>query len=221
MQATTDITTAQLNAQQITCQRGFRTLFKALNLSLTNGHVQHITGANGAGKTSLLRILAGLSEPESGNVQWNKVSVTDPAAGYHHSLSFLGHRPALKSAFTPVENLVAHAMLHQPMGRREWMTSRAVEALQMMDITYRQDRPIALLSAGQRQRVALARVAMLRRPLWILDEPATALDQSGIAHLEKILDIHIASGGLVVYTSHQPLSFSAGAHRALNISDFT
>lgn len=217
MQATAAI---QLNARGITCQRGFRTLFKDLDFDLSVGQAQHITGANGAGKTSLLRIVAGLSEADAGSVRWNEREIDDPDSNYFLTLSFLGHRPALKAALTPIENLVSHASLHQPGATRAVTRLRAVAALAQMEIGGRQDRAVSYLSAGQRQRVALARVAMMRDRLWLLDEPATALDQQGIALLEKMLGSHLAGGGMLVFTSHQPLSFSGAIPHSLDIGDF-
>jgi len=210
----------QLNALGITCQRGFRTLFKDLDFELSVGQAQHITGANGAGKTSLLRIVAGLSEADAGSIRWNDRDIDNPESDYFRTLSFLGHRPALKAALTPLENLVSHASLHRPGGTRAMAEQRAMTALAQMQIGERQDRAVGYLSAGQRQRVALARVAMMEDSLWLLDEPATALDQQGIELLEKMLGSHLAGGGMLVFTSHQRLSLPDAILHSLDIGDF-
>ncbi len=163
-----------------------------------------IRGENGAGKTSLLRILCGLSLPEAGEVRWNGAPILRSRPDYHRALAYLGHRAALNGALTPPENLATAAatLSAEPPA----LPPRA--ALGRLALEDCLDLPCGVLSAGQRQRVALA--ALLLRPggLWILDEPATALDEAAIRLLEQLLGEQVAGGGMVVFTSHRELALA-------------
>lgn len=191
----------RLEATEIECLRGFQSLFRDLSLAVEAGVGLQVRGANGSGKTSLLRILCGLALAESGSVYWNGSDIRKSAAEYRAQISYLGHRPALKGELTPRENLDVLGALH---GRRP-EGSRIGEILEAIGIQRRHERPVRTLSAGQQQRTALARVMLSDAPLWILDEPATALDDSGISTLRTALRGHLDRGGLVIFTSHQPL----------------
>lgn len=198
---------ARLVGTGISCIRGFRTLFSDLNLELTSGNSVQVTGPNGAGKTSLLRILATLSLPETGQLFWNDVQVERATSMYHSALSFLGHKQALKQDLTPAENLVSHLHVHSIPPSQASCMQLVSDSLSLMGVGKAQNRPVRQLSAGQRQRVALARVAMVPAPLWILDEPATALDAEGIELLCRMIGDHLGRRGMLIFTSHQKLPF--------------
>lgn len=190
-----------LIARDLSCVRGGRRLFAGVGVRAMPGQWVHVRGANGAGKTSLLRILAGLSRPDGGDVCWRGEPITLDPARWHSDLLFIGHAQALKDELTPVENLRAASELE---GRR-LSADQACHALNRFGLRGREDLPVRMLSAGQRRRVLLARTLTRPAPAWILDEPLTALDTDAVANFAALLAQHLASGGLAVISSHQPL----------------
>jgi len=185
-----------LHVIDLACRRGDRILFKGLGFDVTPGQVVWLRGANGRGKTSLLRLLAGLSSPEAGELRWG---------GSPRQRVYIAHANALKEDLTAIESLRFLARLH---GRDD---SDAVldAALQQFGIGDKRNAFVRTLSQGQHRRVALARLALDREPsLWILDEPFDALDVEGIATLNALLTQHAACGGCVVLTSHQALTLA-------------
>ncbi len=194
------------------CVRGYTQLFTALNFKMESASALQLMGANGSGKTSLLRILAGLSQPERGTISWNGNNITDNPFEYFASVNYLGHKIALKDNLSPGENLSFLGSLdhYKP-------TISVAQSLQIMAVMALADSPCFQLSAGQRQRIALARVLRSNAQLWLLDEPATTLDSEGIALLQKIMLSHINSGGVIVYTSHQALNFGNEFHQQLHL----
>lgn len=191
----------RLAAQSLTCVRERRTLFSSLDLSLSSGRVLLVEGFNGAGKTSLLRILCGLSQPREGAVLWDGEDIRECRWTYHHGLLYIGHSAGTKLELTPVENLRFLGAL----GGRPAEDEVLVEALDAVGLEGYEDLPVRVLSAGQRRRVALARLWVSSAPLWILDEPLTAIDRRGVANLAMRIREHVQSGGMAVLTSHQPL----------------
>ena len=161
----------------------------------------HIRGENGSGKTSLLRLLCGLSLPEAGEVRWNGAPIVRHRADYHRALVWLGHRTALKGELTPVENLEAAGALAGGA-----LAATAEEALRRLGLGDCLRLPCAALSAGQRRRAALAGALCRPGGVWLLDEPAAALDESAICLLEQMLEEQVAGGGMVVFTSHRELA---------------
>ena len=193
--------TAALEARKIACVRGDRKLFSDLDLQLFAGQCLHIRGENGVGKTSLLRLLTGLSKPESGEVLWNEQSIFSEAATYHRELLFLGHRDALKEELSALENLQMYAALDDvPLS-----LEIALAALSRFGLRGRENLPVHYLSAGQKRRVLMARMLTRQACLWILDEPFNALDSNAVAELESLITDHLASGGMLVLTSHQAI----------------
>ncbi|MFG1174286.1 cytochrome c biogenesis heme-transporting ATPase CcmA [Erwiniaceae bacterium CAU 1747] len=186
-----------LAASNLTCMRDNRTLFSGLSFTVSAGDLVQIEGANGAGKTSLLRILAGLSRADEGKVLWQQQSIDRQREVYHASLLYLGHQPGVKAILTPLENLRFY--------QADCAETRLWEALEQVDLIGYEDMPVAQLSAGQQRRVGLARLWLTRAPLWILDEPLTAIDQSGAEKLMALFTRHTAQGGAVILTTHQPL----------------
>ncbi len=182
--------------------RGERTLFSGLNLQILPGQCLHIRGENGVGKTSLLRLLAGLASPESGEVLWSNHPITKEVAQFHSRLVFLGHRDALKEDLSALENLRIFAAIDGvTLSERD-----ALSALWRFGLKGREDLPVHCLSAGQKKRVLMARILTRNAQVWILDEPFNALDAQAVGELQALIVEHLQADGLVVLTSHQALS---------------
>lgn len=191
-----------LEGIDLACYRGEIALFEHLDLRVHAGEALRIEGANGAGKTSLLRILAGLSRPDEGRVEWSGIDVHARPLGFNAVLGFLGHLLGLKQDLSIEENLRMMTAL-----RGQGLDPVAfTEALDQVGLSDRQDLRVRQLSQGQRQRTALAALMLSGSLIWILDEPFTALDRTGIAWVESLLDRHLDQGGMAILTSHQPVS---------------
>lgn len=191
-----------LEACAITCVRGERELFSGLDVQVFSGQCLHIRGENGVGKTSLLRLLTGLASPESGEVLWNGSPIKKEASEYHSKLLFLGHRDALKEDLSALENLRMYAAIDGIALSEQDIFS----ALWRFGLKGREDLPVNCLSAGQKKRVLMARMVTRRAQVWILDEPFNALDTQAVQELLGLIAEHVEGNGLVVLTSHQPLS---------------
>lgn len=203
-----------LSLVDISCARGDRILFSGANLDLQPGQALYVTGSNGAGKTSLLRLLSGLATPEHGEVCWNGEPIRRLREEFARHLLFLGHAAALKDELSATENLVISAAI----SGRHVSSEQAITALRVFGLKGREDLPTRVLSAGQRRRVNLARLLLPEPPkLWVLDEPFTALDVKAIDQLSRILGRHLISGGMIVYTTHLEVSFPGGEVRRLSI----
>jgi heme exporter protein A len=185
-----------LEAQELECERGARTLFRGISFAVKAGELLRIAGANGSGKTSLLRILSGLLAPNAGEVRWKGHPIAKLKEDYARELVYIGHAPAVKDDLTPRENLAISCRL---AGRAagDAALRAALEALHLPEL------PVRRLSQGQRRRAALARLLVCDAPLWLLDEPYSALDSEGVAALDTRIERHTAAGGAVVYTTHQ------------------
>jgi heme exporter protein A len=203
-----------LEAIELAARRGSSRLFSSLSFSVEPGCALFVTGANGTGKTTLLRILAGLGAASGGKVRWRGIDVGPFAQGLREDVMYGGHLPALKDELTAEENLALLVAL----------TGEAVEPARLSDAMAsvsleRQARlPSRALSQGQRRRLGLARLALSRRPLWLLDEPATALDAAGITLLKRLLTGHLEHGGSALVATHQALELPAAHSRALSLS---
>ena len=187
-----------LEASDLECERGGRVLFRGLSFALGRGELLRIAGANGRGKTSLLRILCGLAAPHAGEVRWNGAAIRALGEDFSRDLLYLGHAPALKDDLTAEENLAIACTLGgdaaQPGGIRA--------ALERLEVP--QGMLVKKLSQGQRRRALLARlVASGARPLWLLDEPLAALDTGAARIVEALVAEHAARGGMAIYTTHQ------------------
>ena len=193
-----------LEARALTCVRGEKQLFSGLNLVVSGGECLHVRGENGVGKTSLLRLLTGLSKPESGEVLWNGLAISKESALYHRDLLFLGHRDALKEDLTALENLQLYAALEDI----QLPEDKALAALWRFGLRSREHLPVNCLSAGQKRRVLMARMLTRQAKLWILDEPFNALDVHAVQALQGLIAEHMEQGGLVVMTSHQEVGLS-------------
>ena len=193
-----------LEARALTCIRGDRELFSDLNLQVFAGQCLHIRGENGVGKTSLLRLLTGLTSPESGEVLWSGHSIKKEESEYHSKLLFLGHRDALKEDLSAIENLRLYAAIDGV----DLSEQDAFSSLWRFGLKGREDLPVNCLSAGQKKRVLMARMLTRRAQVWILDEPFNALDSHAVQELQELIAEHLQGNGLVVLTSHQPLLIS-------------
>jgi heme exporter protein A len=190
-----------LNGRGLTCIRGDRTLFEDLNLHIAAGECLHVRGENGIGKTSLLRLLAGLSAPEVGEVLFADQSIYTATEQYRQNLLFLGHRDALKDDLTALENVTMYALLDNVPLKDD----QALANLWRFGLRGREDLPVSCLSAGQKKRVLMARMVARQAQVWILDEPFNALDANACMVLQDLISEHGAQGGITVLTSHQML----------------
>jgi len=190
-----------LEGRHLTSVRDGRTLFEDLNLQLDSGRVLQVEGANGAGKTTLLRILCGLTQPREGTVYWRGNDIQRHRAVYHENLLYIGHNPGIKLELTALENL----RFFQAMGGHDGTAAALTEAIDRVGLYGFEDTLVRSLSAGQRRRVALTRLWLSTAPLWVLDEPFTAIDRQGVRQLETRLLQHVQSGGLAIITSHQAI----------------
>ncbi|MEE4622292.1 cytochrome c biogenesis heme-transporting ATPase CcmA [Pseudomonas alliivorans] len=203
--------TPLLHATALTCERDGRLLFENLDLALQAGDMLQVCGPNGSGKTSLLRLLCGLMQPTEGQVMLNGVALDRQRPELAGLLLWIGHAPGLKELLTPLENL---SWLYALQGGGE--PADFDQALKTVGLSGFEDVPCHTLSAGQQRRVALARLYLPGPPIWILDEPFTALDQQGINQLEACLAEHCERGGAVVLTTHHVLDLKPAGYRQLS-----
>jgi heme exporter protein A len=190
----------QLSADNLTCVRGGRTVFAGLSFAVTGGEALLITGRNGAGKSSLLRMIAGLVRVADGRLTFAGSEAEATLAEQAH---YLGHQDALKSSLSVGENL---AFWTEYLGGARQAVSAALDAVGLKPLA---DLPAAFLSAGQRRRLSIARLAAVERPLWLLDEPTSALDAPSQQRLAGLMKAHLGRGGIVVAATHGPIGLEA------------
>ncbi len=189
-----------LVVNNLSVYRGERAILCRVSFELAAGRALVITGPNGAGKTTLLRTLCGLVEPEAGELHWRSERRSFRDAEYHVDLAYLGHEAPLKMDLTGRENLRGLVGL-----RRDVAPERVDAALGEMQAGSFADRAVRTLSAGQRRRIAFAALGLMGATLWVLDEPVTNLDRAGEALVQTLLSRHLATGGLLLAATHQPL----------------
>ncbi len=198
-----------LTVEGLAAERGGRPVFAGLGFVARAGEATAVVGRNGAGKSTLLRVLAGLLQPAAGRVALDPPDDADPDTPVAERAHYLGHADALKPALTPRDHLGFVAALLGRGSAPAWSDGAAPatldEALARVALSHAADLPCGYLSAGQRRRVALARLLVAKRPLWLLDEPATALDAASQAVLVEVMTDHLAGGGLIVAATHGPL----------------
>jgi heme exporter protein A len=209
-----DPTPFMLETTDLAARRGFSNLFTGLSFCVDAGEALEVTGANGTGKTTLLRMLAGLSTPSAGEIRWNGRPAVPFDPAFRAALAFAGHLPSLKDELTAEENLAALVALAGEQVSREVLS----EALDNVALSRQRTLCARVLSQGQRRRVGLARLLLLPRPLWILDEPVTALDAAGTELLARILAAHLVRGGIAVAATHTALGLPAARVRALALA---
>lgn len=201
-----------LEAVALSCERDWRLLFERLDLQIAKGQMLQIAGPNGSGKTSLLRLLAGLMQPTAGEVRLHGRNLESQRDELARNLLWIGHAAGIKGLLTPEENLTWLCALHQSATREAiW------QALEAVGLRGFEDVPSHTLSAGQQRRVGLARLYLSPPPLWILDEPFTALDKHGVAQLERHLATHCGQGGMVVLTTHHSLTAKPAGFREIDL----
>ena len=204
-----------LSAHELACERGERLLFRNLDFELGNGEVLWVRGGNGHGKTSLLRILCGLSVPAAGAVTWRDQPIKTAHEQYGREMAYVGHANGIKDDLTPVENVRIAAAL----GGRGLDDATARAALEQLGLSRCVDLPARVLSFGQRRRVALAGVMTAGALLWILDEPLTGLDVHGVAMVEQMIRNHVVAGGMAIMTTHQPLALDGLTPKILSVGE--
>ncbi len=190
------------SVSNLSCSRGDRRLFTGVSFTLEQGQWLHLEGDNGVGKTSLLRILCGLSALEQGEMIWKNQSVAQNSDDFRLDLAYLGHQLALKEDLSPLENLRVSAAV----SGLKLPAAEAQAALFQLGLRGREHLPVRVLSQGQKRRAALARLIVSKAKLWILDEPFVALDLAAQQVLSGVLNAHLQNHGMVLLTSHQTVT---------------
>lgn len=204
-----------LQVVDLFCERDDRVLFDGLGFSVFPGEILQVEGQNGSGKTTLLRILSGLSRHYEGQILWRGKPVSEQAESFRRELLYFGHQAGVKAILTPEENLAWYAALDPGIDLQQ-----IPYALNAVGLRGFEDVPCHMLSAGQNRRVSLARLYLSRAPLWILDEPFTAIDKKGVAAKEALLLEHACRGGTVMLTTHHELDLSRHVRR-INLDELS
>ncbi len=194
---------ARLQVEKLSFMRNEQTIFADISFQLSQSECLQIDGANGSGKSTLLRILAGLLRPSAGEIHWQGQAAFDDNSDFSQQLTYVGHKNAIKEELTPTENLEYIIMLKQSL------PGISIEqALDAFHLKHCADVPVGRLSAGQKRKVSLARLALLNTDVWILDEPFTALDASGKQVLGNMINDHLANKGMVVFATHETIEIN-------------
>jgi heme exporter protein A len=202
-----------LEVRDLECVRGDHRLFRGLNFTLHAGELLDLRGSNGSGKTSLLRTLCGLMAPADGQVLWQGKNIRTVRDEFFGQLIYLGHLGAIKGELTALENLrLAGQLAGLPSDE-----DSLLGAIAKMGLAGREDLPTKVLSAGQKRRVALARLLAHKATLWVLDEPFNALDVKAVELLKTLIADHVRSEGMVILTTHQEVEIDTGKIRHINL----
>ena len=207
-------TASTLTFAKLGCSRGGRLLFQGVDCVLEAGRWLYVAGANGVGKTSLLRMVCGLAQIESGNILWNGLPIHTQRETYLQDLCYLGHLNALQESMTVKENLSFTTAL---TGFAPTI-AQIQEVLARFGVRGRDQQLVRHLSQGQKRRVALSRLALSAAQLWVLDEPFVAMDEAGVRMLADLIETHLNNGGMAVVTSHQQVAIGAMPAQRLELS---
>ncbi|MFE8032285.1 cytochrome c biogenesis heme-transporting ATPase CcmA [Thiohalocapsa marina] len=202
-----------LEVAALACRRGDRQLFADLSLTVRPRTLLHVRGRNGSGKTTLLRALSGLLRPETGSIRWRGEDIHHLGDDFNRDLLYFGHLNGIKADLTGLENLRVMATLDQDPASDDDI----LDALEHIGLGGFEDLPTRMLSQGQKKRVALARLILSKAPLWILDEPFTALDSDAVHLLQMLISKQVADGGTVVLTTHQEVALTRGQIQRLTL----
>ena len=205
-----------LRVSHLSCSRGNKPLFADVSFELKVGQALHLEGDNGVGKTSLLRIICGLSPADAGEVCWHDQPIQENTTAFRSSLFYLGHGLSLKEELTALENLMSDAAV----SGRTLSQQQALVALARMGLRGREHLPLRVMSQGQKRRTALARLLASQAPLWVLDEPFVALDVKAVDGLRGLLAEHVAHGGMVLFTSHQPVALTRANGTSVDVQTY-
>jgi len=203
------------SGRDLSCIRGERLVFQGLNFSIDAGDALVLIGPNGSGKSTLLRVMAGLLKPATGHLAWNGEPVNDDPEEHRGRLHYVGHHDAIKPVLTVTENLTFWAGLH---ASGDGAALAVEKALDILSIPHLAEIPGRFLSAGQKRRANLARIFAAPAPVWLLDEPTTALDKASIARLEDAIAEHRAGGGMVVLSTHMDVALETP--KVLDLAEF-
>jgi heme exporter protein A len=195
------------------CVRGDRRLFRDVSFSITPGTLLQLTGPNGSGKTSLLRIVSGLMTPEHGEIRWQGANIRTLAEEYSRSITYIGHRNGVKEELSSLENL----RISSGLAGSEVSNEHAGQALEQLGLAGRGNLPARFLSEGQRRRSALARLLTCDRALWLLDEVLASLDHAAGILIESVISEHLSKGGMAIVATHQELHISTGSFQRLEL----
>jgi heme exporter protein A len=203
-----------LEVSNLACTRGDHQLFSGLSFSLGAGELMQVQGENGSGKTTLLRTLCGFMQPIAGEIRWRGQDVRELDEEYFAEMIYLGHLNAIKDELNALENLnISAGLAGCQIAEKE-----ALAALRRMGLRRREHLPVKVLSQGQRRRVALSRLLVGGAHLWVLDEPLTALDVGAVGLMQELIGEHLSKGGMVIFTTHQPLQVAGVQTRQLTLS---
>ncbi len=203
-----------LEVLKLGCIRGDRRLFSDLSFSAGAGELIELRGPNGSGKTSLLRILCGLSSPAAGQVRWNGKNIRSLGEEYFRDVAYLAHQNAVKDELSALENLrIATGVAGNPLPK-----AQAQEVLERIGLKDRQHLPARVLSAGQPRRLAVARLLTIKATLWILDEVLTSLDDAAVRLSREFISDHIKNGGIAIVATHQDLNLSVERMQRIQLS---
>ena len=194
-------TSKGLCVSHLTCERGYRELFNDLSFELSPGEILHVEGENGAGKTSLLRILAGLALPVMGDISFDGYDCRKYRSEYNEQIAFMGHKLGIKLELTAVENIRSYCELNTLRTEQQ-----ILDALEKVGLYGFEEMYCNQLSAGQKRRVALAQTMLSDSRLWILDEPFTSLDVIGVKIFLQMIQQHVNNGGMILLTTHQEVN---------------
>jgi len=209
----------RFEGRELLCIRGERIVFAHLDLSMNAGEALLLLGPNGSGKSSLLRLLAGLLRPASGHLHWHDGPVSDDPERHHARTRYVGHTDAIKPVLSAHENLAFWAKVCAgPEDTPAALTARVDAALDRLNLGHLAEVPGRMLSAGQKRRLNLARLLAAPAPLWLMDEPTTALDVGSIAILEAVMAEHRAAGGMIALSTHQTVTLPGA--RVLNLDEY-